>query len=367
MLGELQTQAGSNRGTLRYALALGAAGREGSDAVEARQLLDALIAAPGDLDPAELQLAQAMRREFDARATRDAQLAQQRVELDQRLAAANEAQARAAQAAAAENARSSASSPRPRPSCRPSPRWSASCSSRPRPFHPNSLDDSREPKARRARARGRRRSRTAAPAHDPAALREIRGRAADSAATALSVIARFRPDLVITDLRMAQMDGLALLRELKRRWPSLNVVVLTAHGTSRCRAGHPVRGLRVPHQAGRKGTAARGSAPRAQDLRIRGHRGRMVRRVRDPQPAGGERARHRPDGGRHRHTRADQWRARHGARAAGTGHPPRQRTEGGAARRSRLFRLRGRARRHEATHRRTGAGGRRDRAPPGRA
>jgi two-component system response regulator GlrR len=54
---------------------------------------------------------------------------------------------------------------------------------------------------------------------------------ADSAATALSVIARFRPDLVVTDLRMAQMDGLALLKELKRRWPSLNVIVLTAHGT----------------------------------------------------------------------------------------------------------------------------------------
>jgi two-component system, NtrC family, response regulator GlrR len=54
---------------------------------------------------------------------------------------------------------------------------------------------------------------------------------ADSAARALSVIARFRPDLVVTDLRMAQMDGLALLRELKRRWPSLNVIVLTAHGT----------------------------------------------------------------------------------------------------------------------------------------
>ena len=54
---------------------------------------------------------------------------------------------------------------------------------------------------------------------------------ADSAARALSVIAGFRPDLVVTDLRMAQMDGLALLKELKRRWPSLNVIVLTAHGT----------------------------------------------------------------------------------------------------------------------------------------
>lgn len=54
---------------------------------------------------------------------------------------------------------------------------------------------------------------------------------APSAAEALAAVARFRPDLVITDLRMAQMDGIALLRELQRRWPSLNVILLTAHGT----------------------------------------------------------------------------------------------------------------------------------------
>jgi two-component system, NtrC family, response regulator GlrR len=54
---------------------------------------------------------------------------------------------------------------------------------------------------------------------------------AESAAKALSVIARFRPDLVLTDLRMAEMDGIALLRELQRRWPGLNVIMLTAHGT----------------------------------------------------------------------------------------------------------------------------------------
>jgi two-component system response regulator GlrR len=54
---------------------------------------------------------------------------------------------------------------------------------------------------------------------------------AESAAKAVSAMARFRPDLVITDLRMAEMDGIALLRELQRRWPGLNVILLTAHGT----------------------------------------------------------------------------------------------------------------------------------------
>jgi two-component system response regulator GlrR len=54
---------------------------------------------------------------------------------------------------------------------------------------------------------------------------------APNAAEALAAVARFRPDLVITDLRMAHMDGIALLKELQRRWPSLNVIMLTAHGT----------------------------------------------------------------------------------------------------------------------------------------
>lgn len=107
LLGEWQAQQAQagNRARLRYALALGAAGREGSDPAEARRLLEALIAAPGDLAPAELELARAMQREFDARVALGAQLAQQRDELDQRLAAANESHAKSAQAAAAENAR----------------------------------------------------------------------------------------------------------------------------------------------------------------------------------------------------------------------------------------------------------------------
>jgi two-component system, NtrC family, response regulator GlrR len=48
---------------------------------------------------------------------------------------------------------------------------------------------------------------------------------------ALAAASRFRPDLVITDLRMEPMDGIGLLKELQNRWPGLKVVMLTAHGT----------------------------------------------------------------------------------------------------------------------------------------
>ncbi len=54
---------------------------------------------------------------------------------------------------------------------------------------------------------------------------------ADGAATALACISRFRPDLVITDLRMEPVDGIGLLKELQNRWPGLKVILLTAHGT----------------------------------------------------------------------------------------------------------------------------------------
>jgi len=55
--------------------------------------------------------------------------------------------------------------------------------------------------------------------------------AMENGVQALAAASRFRPDIVISDLRMDQLDGLGLLKELQIRWPGLKVILLTAHGT----------------------------------------------------------------------------------------------------------------------------------------
>lgn len=60
------------------------------------------------------------------------------------------------------------------------------------------------------------------------------GYASEHAASGAEALARIeaRPfDAVLTDLRMPDMDGMALLAEVRRGWPSVPVILLTAHGS----------------------------------------------------------------------------------------------------------------------------------------
>ncbi len=54
---------------------------------------------------------------------------------------------------------------------------------------------------------------------------------ASSGEKALACIATFHPQLIITDLRMEGMDGLALFEAVHSAHPALPVIILTAHGT----------------------------------------------------------------------------------------------------------------------------------------
>jgi two-component system, NtrC family, response regulator GlrR len=56
-------------------------------------------------------------------------------------------------------------------------------------------------------------------------------KAVDSGEQALAALAVSRPHVVITDLKMGGMDGLALFEEIHKQAPTLPVIVLTAHGT----------------------------------------------------------------------------------------------------------------------------------------
>ena len=54
-------------------------------------------------------------------------------------------------------------------------------------------------------------------------------RTAESAETALASFADCTPDIVLSDVRMAGLDGIALLRTLKERAPTVDVILMTAY------------------------------------------------------------------------------------------------------------------------------------------
>ncbi len=54
---------------------------------------------------------------------------------------------------------------------------------------------------------------------------------AESGAEGLRVLNREKVDLVISDLRMDEMDGMQLFAEIQKVQPGMPVIILTAHGS----------------------------------------------------------------------------------------------------------------------------------------
>jgi DNA-binding NarL/FixJ family response regulator len=52
---------------------------------------------------------------------------------------------------------------------------------------------------------------------------ELIGEAADGE-EALAEVERLRPDIVILDIRMPRLDGIAATRQIKTRWPTIRVI-----------------------------------------------------------------------------------------------------------------------------------------------
>ncbi|CCJ99180.1 Putative sensory histidine kinase YfhA [Cronobacter malonaticus 507] len=54
---------------------------------------------------------------------------------------------------------------------------------------------------------------------------------AESGHEGLRILAREKIDLVISDLRMDEMDGMQLFAEIQKLQPGMPVIILTAHGS----------------------------------------------------------------------------------------------------------------------------------------
>lgn len=54
---------------------------------------------------------------------------------------------------------------------------------------------------------------------------------AENGVKALEIVKNLRPDLVLTDLNMPEMDGLELVESIRRLYPSVPVMLMTAHGS----------------------------------------------------------------------------------------------------------------------------------------
>ncbi len=88
---------------------------------------------------------------------------------------------------------------------------------------------------------------------------------APSPAEALKIVERQTPDVLLTDLVMQEMDGLELVRRIRRKHPGLPIILLTAAGSEERRGGAAGRsgGLRREEESRPRSVSHAGKCPHA--------------------------------------------------------------------------------------------------------
>ena len=64
-------------------------------------------------------------------------------------------------------------------------------------------------------------------------MRELPPEKAYSGEEALQKVAQEEPDVMILDLKMPGIDGMEVLRRIRKAYPQVQVIMLTAHGTDK--------------------------------------------------------------------------------------------------------------------------------------
>ena len=64
-------------------------------------------------------------------------------------------------------------------------------------------------------------------------MRDLENETAYDGEAAMSFVNDREPDVMVLDLKMPEIDGMEVLRRVKKKFPAIRVIILTGHGTDR--------------------------------------------------------------------------------------------------------------------------------------
>jgi DNA-binding NtrC family response regulator len=64
-------------------------------------------------------------------------------------------------------------------------------------------------------------------------MRDLKSKTALNGEQALQIVTDQEPDVMVLDLKMPGIDGMEVLRRVRKAYPKVQVIILTGHGTDR--------------------------------------------------------------------------------------------------------------------------------------